>query len=104
MGLCCATVLLAFVAAVVIGTPVVWAQSYIYNRADFPAGTSPAAVIIADFNGDGKSGFAVANYADNTVSILLGIPGGTFVPQKSYAAGAAAGSNSQSLPLTLIVQ
>ena len=104
MGLCCATVLLAFVAAVVIGTPMAWAQSYIYNRADFPTGTSPSAVIIADFNGDGRLDLAVTNQADSTVSILLGIPGGTFVPQKSYAAGAAAGSNSQSLPLTLIVQ
>jgi len=87
MGLCCATPLLAFVAAIVISSPMVWAQSYIYNRADFPTGTSPAAVIIADFNGDGKSDLAVANYADNTVSILLGIPGGTFAPQKTYATG-----------------
>ena len=87
MGLCRAAALLAFIAAVVASTPMVWAQSYIFNRADFPTGTSPAAVIIADFNGDGKSDLAVANYADNTVSILLGIPGGTFAPQKSYVTG-----------------
>jgi len=76
------TVLLAFVAAVVIGTPMAWAQSYIYNRADFPTGTSPSAVIIADFNGDGRLDLAVTNQADSTVSILLGVPGGRLLHRR----------------------
>ena len=80
-------VLLTSLAAVVFGTPMVQAQSYLFNRADFPIGLGPSAVIIADFNGDGRLDLAVANQADNTVSILLGIPGGTFAPERSYATG-----------------
>jgi hypothetical protein len=35
-------------------------------------GTEPVSVATADFNGDGKLDLAVANYASNTISILLG--------------------------------
>ena len=33
---------------------------------------------VGDFNGDGKADLAVANYSDNSVSVLLGNGDGTF--------------------------
>lgn len=41
-------------------------------------GNGPDAVAVGDFNGDGKLDLAVANFADNTVTILLGNGDGTF--------------------------
>jgi len=68
-----------------------WAQSYIFGRADFPVGPGPetmtASIAVGDFNGDGVQDFAFVNEADNTVSILLGKPDGTFAPQVSYPTG-----------------
>ncbi|HEV2351742.1 MAG TPA: FG-GAP-like repeat-containing protein [Terriglobia bacterium] len=68
-------------------TSVVRGQTYLYNRADFAVGRSPYAVVAADFNGDGKLDLAVANRDDNTVSILLGKPDGTFAAQTVYPTG-----------------
>ena len=36
-------------------------------------GNSPYPVAVGDFNGDGLPDLAIANYADNTASILLGV-------------------------------
>lgn len=63
-------------AAVSFGT----AQSY-------PVGTSPAAIVVGDFNGDGKIDIAVANSGSGDVSILLGNGDGTFQPAVNYSAG-----------------
>jgi hypothetical protein len=57
------------------------AQSYLYNRADFSTGVLPVAVASGDFNGDHLLDLAIANGIDNTISILLGRPDGTFAPQ-----------------------
>lgn len=84
---CAASILLVAGLVAFLGGRVTWAQSYIYDRADFPVGSQPAAVILADFNGDGRLDLALANDADNTVSILLGAPGATFGPQTTYPAG-----------------
>jgi FG-GAP-like repeat len=65
------------------------AQVYMFGRADFPVGNSPAGIVYADFNGDGILDLAVTNTYDNTVSVLLGLPNGTFAPQVSYATGQA---------------
>jgi FG-GAP-like repeat/Cep192 domain 4 len=65
------------------------AQTYLYNRADFAVGKIPYGVVAADFNGDGKLDLAVTNRDDNTVSILLGKPDGTFAAQTVYATGTA---------------
>ncbi len=41
-------------------------------------GVQPSAVLIADFNGDGKRDLAVANQGSETVAIMLGNGNGTF--------------------------
>jgi uncharacterized protein (TIGR03437 family) len=41
-------------------------------------GTTPASVVVADFNGDGKQDLATANTFDNTVTVLLGNGSGGF--------------------------
>ncbi|HVB33206.1 MAG TPA: FG-GAP-like repeat-containing protein [Patescibacteria group bacterium] len=49
-----------------------------FPTSNFPTGVKPAAVVAADFNGDGFSDLAVANQTDNTVSILLNNGSGSF--------------------------
>src|ERR1700719_3934201 len=63
------------------------AQTYFYEYGNFATGNNPSGFITADFNRDGKTDLAVINYTDNTVSILLGKPDGTFGPQTVYATG-----------------
>lgn len=53
-------------------------------------GFAPYFVAVADFNGDGKLDFAVANAGDGDVSIFLGKGDGSFEPPRSYAAGIVA--------------
>src|SRR5205085_364747 len=48
---------------------------------EYSTGIGPISPVIADFNGDGKLDVAVANYTDNTVSVLLGKGDGTFQQQ-----------------------
>ena len=43
-------------------------------------GKTPAAVVAADFNGDGNLDFAVANQTDNTISVFKGNGKGGFTP------------------------
>ena len=43
-------------------------------------GNSPGALAEGDFNGDGNLDLAVANAADDTITILLGKGDGTFTP------------------------
>ena len=47
----------------------------------YAVGYDPTAIVAGDFNGDGHLDLAVANGADNTVSVLLGNGDGTFQPQ-----------------------
>jgi len=43
-----------------------------------PVGNNPTAIVVADFNGDGKQDFAVANEGDNSISLFLGDGTGKF--------------------------
>lgn len=41
------------------------------SKIDFTVGTNPNSVVIADFNGDGKSDIVTSSYGENNVSVLL---------------------------------
>ena len=64
-----------------------------HNQLTFPAGANPAggsspwAITTADLNGDGKPDLITANFANNTVSVLLGNGNGSFQSQALYAVG-----------------
>ncbi|MGA9423978.1 MAG: VCBS repeat-containing protein, partial [Terracidiphilus sp.] len=46
----------------------------------FATGSNPWQIVAADFNGDGILDLAIANYDDDTITILLGNGDGTFAP------------------------
>jgi hypothetical protein len=63
-------------------------------KVDFPTGTSPYSVAIADLNGDGKPDLAVANVGTSTVSVLLnttatGATTPSFAAKVDFPTGAA---------------
>jgi hypothetical protein len=47
-------------------------------RQDFPAGTNPTSIAVADYNVDGHPDLAVTAQGDNSVALLLGAGGGLF--------------------------
>lgn len=48
------------------------------SASPIPVGNGPRSVAVGDFNGDGNPDLVVANYNDNTVSLLLGNGNGSF--------------------------
>ena len=51
------------------------------TRCTYAVGSAPDALVAGDFNGDGRTDLAVANYGSNDVSVLLGNGDGTFQNQ-----------------------
>jgi hypothetical protein len=49
--------------------------------------TDPYSVVVGDFNGDKIPDLAVANYATNTVSVMLGVGDGTFLTHTDFPVG-----------------
>jgi hypothetical protein len=50
-------------------------------------GNFPVSLAVGDFNGDSRPDLAVANFSDNSVSVLLGKGDGTFQPQVALPVG-----------------
>lgn len=55
----------------------------------YAVGTNPTAVVLGDFNGDGKLDVAIANNGSSNVSILFGNGDGSFQPAVNFDAGVA---------------
>jgi len=58
----------------------------------YTVGPDPSSIVAGEFTGDGRTDLAVANYGDNTVSVLVGNGNGTFQAQVTYAAGSSPSS------------
>lgn len=58
---------------------------FVHGR-DYFVGAVPRAIAVGSVDGNGAVDLAVANFADNTISILLGAGDGTFAVQKPFAA------------------
>ena len=72
---------LVLASVLVVATTVAGAQSTLSLKQQMPninVGDSPAAVVAADFDDDGKMDLAVANNDSDDVSVLLGNSNGTF--------------------------
>src|SRR5262245_38397769 len=54
---------------------------------DYSVGTTPQAVVAADFNNDGRLDLATANASSSNVSVLLGNANGTFQSAQTFTTG-----------------
>jgi len=57
---------------------------------EYPVGLAPAAICVADFNGDGKADMAIASLYENNGAILLGNGDGSFQPVAGSGLGGTA--------------
>jgi len=80
---------LALALTIVVASTSSLAQTYLFREAEFPSGTQPFGVATADFNKDGLPDLAVANSADNSVSVLLNRSRGKFSAKVDYAVATA---------------
>src|SRR5712664_3550517 len=77
----------AFVLLISLGYPAKSGAVDFAPPKSYPVGTSPWAVVVGDFNGDGKPDLAVANSGSANVSVLLGNGDGTFKDAVNSSAG-----------------
>jgi FG-GAP-like repeat len=59
----------------------------------YSVGAKPDAVVVGDFNADGKPDIAVANAGSSNVSILLGSGAGAFLAPRNLDLGATSGAD-----------
>ena len=62
-------------------------QGNFRRSAMIPVGSRPDAIASGDFNNDGRTDLAVADFGSKDVSVLIGNGNGTFNAPKSYAVG-----------------
>jgi hypothetical protein len=62
-------------------------HAYVYGRANFVAGGSPIAVVSGDLDQDGALDLIAVNNSSDTVSVLIGGPGGSFSTHVDYPTG-----------------
>ena len=77
----------AFVLLISLGFPAKSGAVDFAPQKTYPVGTSPSAVVVGDFNGDGKPDLAVLNSGSRSVSILLGNGQGGFQPARNFDVG-----------------
>src|SRR5687767_14293580 len=77
---------LALALFVAVATPrVVQAQTYtLSGRTDYAAGTGVQGMAIWDLNSDGINDLVTVNYDADSISVLIGNPGGTFQAHVDY--------------------
>jgi len=86
MGQYSAVALLLFIT---IGLPSNGRAVDFAPAAPYPVGTAPSAIVVGDFNGDGKPDLAVANLGSSNVSVLVNKGDGTFLAAVTSSAGTA---------------
>jgi hypothetical protein len=69
-------------------SPMVRGQKYVFNALSMPTGQNPADVGTGDFNGDGIADLVVTNQGESTVSVYLGKADGTFQTKIDVTVGA----------------
>ncbi len=65
-----------------------YAQTYtLGGRVDYSAGTGVQGMQITDLNQDGTKDIVTVNYGADSLSVLMGIPGGGYLPRVDYPVG-----------------
>ena len=77
----------AAMAGLLLCSPPAQAWPLLYERSDFATGASPQTMTLVTLNGDAVADLIVVNSLDDTVSVLLGNPDGTFAPAVHYPVG-----------------
>jgi len=77
----------AAVLVLLMSSPLAASASEFTAAVNYPAGSAPISVVVADFNADGKPDLAIADFNGGAVSILLGNGDGTLQAAVSYGAG-----------------
>ncbi|MCK4707731.1 MAG: VCBS repeat-containing protein, partial [Gammaproteobacteria bacterium] len=78
----CSLIVLLFLLCIILSASAYEPQ--FDTRIDYPAGNATYSVFMIDLNGDGNIDMVTANYASNSVSVLLNNGDGTFQDAVDY--------------------